>query len=108
MVLPVLKVFLECTLEYLNANATDEEFSFSSLEKLARTVQHEDQSSKYEILVGGHNVESFDRFCELYTITTQRDLVMALQRIMDYLESYYGRVHIQFVVNNKASKEGGK
>lgn len=99
--LPVLQAFLECTLEYLSVNAVAHEFCFSSLEKLARTVQYEGQSSRFELLVGSSNVKAFDWFCELYTHTTQRDLVMALQRIMDYLGSYYGRVHIQFVIKKE-------
>ena len=107
-VLPVLQAFLECTFEYLAANAIDEEFCFSSLEKLARTVQHEGQSSKFELLMGGCGIKSYDRFCALYTPSTQRDLVIALQQIMDYLESYYGRAHIQFAVKNKTNKQGGK
>ena len=100
-VLPVLQAFLECALEYLHVNVVDTEFCFSSLEKLVRTVQYQSQCSRFEILMGGRNIKAFDRFCELYTTSTQRDLVMALQRIMDYLENYYGRVHIQFVIKKK-------
>lgn len=107
-VLPVLQAYLECTLEYLIVNTVDKELCFSSIEKLARTVQHQGQCSRFEFLMGGSNIEAFDRFCELYSTNTQRDLVIALQVIMDYLESYYGRVHIQFVVKKRTKTQGGK
>ena len=105
---PVLQAFLECALAYLSTNTEDREFCFSSLEKLARTVQHKGQSSRFELLIGGSGIKAFDRFCELYTASTQRDLVMALQRIMDYLESYHGRVHIQFIIKKRKKTQGGK
>lgn len=101
--LPTLQAFLECTLEYLSANAMDEEFCFDSLESLARTVKHDPRCSKYEILMEGCNIAAFPRFCELYTDSTQRDIVRALQRIMDYLQVYHGLVQIQFII-----KQGGK
>ena len=79
-VLPVLQAFLECTLEYLCVNTADKEFCISSLEKLARTVQHKGQTSRFEFLMCDRRMEAFERFCALYTASTQRDLVMALQR----------------------------
>lgn len=104
----ILKVFLECSLMYLNENATNKELNYSSLEKLARTVQHNGQCSRFEILMGDKSMSAFDRFCELYTVSTQRDLVMALQRIMEYLEIFHGRVHIQFVIGKRRNTKGGK
>lgn len=105
---PILQAFLECSLEYLSVNAMEKEFCFSSLEKLARTVQHKGQSSRFELLMGGSNTKSFERFCELYTINTQRDLIVAFQRIMDYLETFHGRVQIQFIIKKRKKTQGGK
>ena len=107
-VIPVLQSFLECTLEYLTKNAMEKEIGYSSLEKLARSVHINSPISKFEMLMGNCNMKSFERFCELYTISTQRDIVMALQRIMDYLESYYGRIYLQIVIKKRIKKQGGK
>lgn len=100
-ILPVLQVFLECSLEYLKGNASSKEFCFSSLEKLARTVQREYQSSKFEYMMYGKDISAFKQFQEMYTAHTQRDLVMALQQTMNFMEQYHGRVDVRFAVKKR-------
>ena len=102
--LPVLHGFLECTLEYLDQNALAEDFCFSSLEKMARTVKRSPDVSDFEIMLCGHRFEAFDQFQEAYTTSTPRQLVAALQQIMNYLERYHKRAHVQFVLRKNMKK----
>ena len=93
---PVLRAFLECSLEYLERNCAQDDFSFSGLERLARSVRPQDFASKYELMMCDQNLKAFRKFQELYTDHTQRDLVIALQEIMNYLERYHGSVTVRF------------
>ena len=100
-IIPVLQAFLECSMEYLYETVEEKEFSFTSLEMLARRVQHKHQCSRFDILMSDRKIKAYERFRELYTSDMQRNIVMALQRIMAYLESYHGKVNIRFVVIKK-------
>lgn len=100
-IIPALQTFLECSMEYLYKAAEEEVFSFASLEKLACTVRHKYQCSSFDIMMRDLKIKAYERFRELYTSDIQRDIVMALQRIMAYVESYHGKVNIQFVVTKK-------
>lgn len=105
--LPTLELFLECALVYLYEDSTDDDFCFASLEKLARTVQRVRNGSKFEQITCIKKQEIFRQFRQAYTMGTQRDLVIALQKIMEYLERYHKKVNIQFVLKNQKLK-GGK
>lgn len=105
--LPTLELFLECALVYLYEDSTDDDFCFASLEKLARTVQRDRNGSKFEQITCIKKQEIFRQFRQAYTVSTQRDLVIALQKIMDYLESHHKKINIQFVLKNQKFK-GGK
>jgi len=105
--IPTLELFLECTLVYLDEDSDEKDFCFSSLEKLARTVQRDRNGSKFEQITCVKKQEIFRQFRQAYTVSTQRDLVIALQKIMDYLERYHKKVNIQFVLKNQKPK-GGK
>ena len=105
--LPTLELFLECVLVYLSEDMPPKDLCFSSLEKLARTVQRDRNGSKFEQLTCVKRQEIFHLFRQAYTMGTQRDLVIALQKIMDYLERYHKKVNIQFVLKNQKLK-GGK
>lgn len=102
--LPTLELFLECALVYLNENADKTDFCFSNLEKLARTVQRDRHGSKFEQLTCVMRQDIFRQFRETYTVSTQRDIVIALQKIMEYLEGYHKKVNIQFAIKKYKSK----
>lgn len=102
--LPTLELFLECALVYLNENADKTDFCFSNLEKLARTVQRDRHGSKFEQLTCVMRQDIFRQFRETYTVSTQRDIVIALQKIMEYLEGYHKKVNTQFAIKKYKSK----
>lgn len=95
--LPTLSLFLECALEYLKGGRK-EDFCFSSLEKLARTVQRDSRGSQFDRLTCGCNQEIIRSFRKAYKVSTQRDLVIALQRIMEYLEHYHKKTEVRFIL----------
>ena len=105
--LPTLELFLECVLVYLSEDMTPKDFCFASLEKLARTVQRDQHGSKFEQITCVKGQEIFHQFRQAYTIGTQRDLVIALQKIMEYLKGYHRNVRIQFVLK-KQKQEGAQ
>ena len=102
--LPTLELFLACALVYLDEDAVEKDFCFTSLEKLARTVQRDRLGSKFDQITCVKSQEIFQQFRQVYTISTQRDLVIALQKIMEYLERYHKKVNIRFVLKKRKQK----
>lgn len=100
-VMPELQTFLECALAYLQRCTLQADFCFHSLEKLARLVYRGADGSSFEELLYAQDMESYRRFQEHYTTSTPKNLITALQLIMEYLESYHKKVNVRFLLKKK-------
>lgn len=98
-VLPELEPFLLCTLQYMHQHLRPDEFTFESLEKLARATRRRYAKSPYDIIMGDANFLRSAEYMALnkvYTSWTQQNLVFALQTIMEYLQRIHGVCQVRF------------
>lgn len=92
-----LQAFLNCSLYFLKHNTNPEDFCFSSLEKLARTVRKgtDDEDSTFDIMMedaiaapGAPNRQAhyYRAFKAVYNFSTSYRLIMALNLIMTHIQ----------------------
>ena len=99
-------MFLSCAIPYLYHTCREEDFEFSSLEKLAKVTRREESSSTFEIMM----VQSiyvtpvaYKRLRETYNVWMIRNVISGLEYISGYLLSKHGTNRIQFKITKKES-----
>lgn len=100
-VLPILEAYLRCTLVYMFNHLRPVEYTFDSLEKLARNTHRHNEKSPYDIIMSDarlHISPTYRNFDKLYTSWTQQNLIAALQIIMNYIQGRYGTCRMWFQV----------
>ena len=102
--LPELKAFLECSLAYLWHCSPPSDFCFFSLERLTSIVHRGSHGSRFEQILSSQDAEACRRFMAYYTVHTQRNLTIALQQIMGYLESYHKKINVRFALKAKRTQ----
>lgn len=98
-ILPELKVFLTCSLTYLSRYCRKDDFSFESLQKLARTVPREHhQKSTFEIMMEGQMADEpiYKEYLKMYDSKTAGEMVECLNAIMWYICEQHGESVIRF------------
>lgn len=108
-VLPQLEAFLNCALTFLYYKCRPSEFTFDSLEKLARaTKREEDVSSAFDtILKDTHSITFrplINAFDKVYTSWTTQNLTSALRQIMEYIRGMHGLCQMRFEIPRKTPK----
>ena len=107
-----LQAFLNCSLYFLKHNTNPEDFCFSSLEKLARTVRKgtDDEDSTFDIMMkdaiaapgAPHRQAHYYRaFKAVYNFGTSYRLIMALNLIMNQIQNKVHRSDIYFELASK-------
>ena len=99
--LPVLEAYLRCTLVYMFNHLRPAEYTFDSLEKLARNIHRHNEKSPYDIIMSDarlHLSPTYKNFDKLYTSWTQQNLIAALQIIMEYIQEKHGTCRMWFQV----------
>ena len=92
-----LQAFLNCSLYFLKHNTNPEDFCFSSLEKLARTVRKgtDDEDSTFDIMMKdaiaaprapSRQANYYRAFKAVYNFSTSYRLIMALNLIMTHIQ----------------------
>lgn len=102
--LPLLEAFLLCTNNYLHQKTRPNEFTFDSLEKLARATNRENSKSPYDIImedVRFHLTPEYKEFNKMYNSWTMQNLISALQVIMNYIQTMHGPCRMRFEVPRK-------
>ena len=100
-VLPTLEAYLRCTLVYIFNHLRPAEYTFDSLEKLARNTHRHNEKSPYDIIMSDarlHISPTYRNFDKLYTSWTQQNLIAALQIIMNYIQDRRGTCRMWFQV----------
>ena len=100
-VLPTLEAYLRCTLVYMLNHLRPAEYTFDSLEKLARNTHRHNEKSPYDIIMSDarlHISPTYRNFDKLYTSWTQQNLIAALQIIMNYIQGRHGTCRMWFQV----------
>lgn len=104
--LPLLNAFLGCTLRFLFERTKPSEFTFESLEKMARATERVHEKSPFDIIMGDAHYErtqAYQSFNHYYDSWTQKNLLYALQVIMARIQEHRGPCRVKFEVprNNR-------
>ena len=106
-VLEQLEVFLACAIPYLYHTCREEDFEFTSLEKLAKIMRREGNSSTFEdMMLRSFYVShgAYQKLREKYTVWTIRNVISGLEYISDYLLTKHGTKQIRFVITKERIK----
>ena len=98
-ILPELRVFLTCSLTYLSRYCRKNDFSFESLEKLARVVPRGHyEKSTFEIMMEGQMADEpiYKEYLKMYNTKTAGEMVECLNAIIWYICEKRGEVVIRF------------
>lgn len=100
-----LEAYLDCAIVYLGTKCQPKDFTFDSLEKLARSTVRGSKSSPFEIILNdaGYAVtkERIKRFTDLYMPRTPQRLTYALQMIMTYIRKWHGDCRVVFEIKKQ-------
>lgn len=101
-----LEVFLICAIPYLYYSCVEEDFAFSSLEKLARITKREGSRSTFEDMMRRSyyvSKDAYQKLCDKYTPWTSRNVMSALKSIAEYLLCRHRTDRIRFEITKKHS-----
>ena len=103
-VLEQLEVFLACAIPYLYHTCVEEDFVFSSLEKLAKVTRREGSSSTFEIMMAQSiyvTPVAYKRLRETYNVWMVRNVISGLEYISSYLLSKHVTNRIRFKITKR-------
>lgn len=98
-ILPEFRAFLTCALTYLSQHCRKEDFSFDSLEKLARIVPRDHyEKSTFEIMMEGKMADDpvYKEYLRVYDSKLAGEMVECLNAIIWYICEKRGEVVIRF------------
>lgn len=102
---PQMDAFLDCTLTYLHLGCHPREFTFESLEKLARATHRSGGFSPFDIILQDATrvitKEQIRHFDDVYTTWMCQNLTSALQTIMNYIQMHHGACRVRFEVKKQ-------
>ena len=100
-----MEPFLQCALTFLHCQCRPKEFSFDSLEKLARATDRDGGKAPFDIVLDDTKTvlskELRTAYDRAYSPWMKKNLIAAFQLIMDYIQSEHGPCRVLFEVPRK-------